>query len=97
MITLKITVTSNAAATNRHQAAIAATTYPPGEAVLSSTGAVYRHGSGTFPRGHTLPPRSNLEGGAPGRNRTCYLMLRRHALYPVSYRRAESQVGKVEC
>src|SRR5258708_26075094 len=26
-------------------------------------------------------------GGAPGRNRTCCLMLRRHALYPVSYRR----------
>ena len=25
--------------------------------------------------------------GAPGRSRTCYLMLRRHALYPVSYRR----------
>ena len=31
--------------------------------------------------------RCNKVGGAPGRNRTCCLMLRRHALYPVSYRR----------
>jgi hypothetical protein len=29
---------------------------------------------------------------APGRNRTCYLMLRRHALYPVSYRRASFEL-----
>ena len=34
-------------------------------------------------------PRSTADGsGAPGRNRTCCLMLRRHALYPVSYRRS---------
>ena len=31
-------------------------------------------------------------GGAPGRNRTCYLLLRRQALYPVSYRRRRSSV-----
>src|SRR5215813_4322781 len=32
-------------------------------------------------------------GGAPGRNRTCCLMLRRHALSPVSYRRAVFNLG----
>lgn len=31
-------------------------------------------------------------GGAPGRNRTCCLMLRRHALSPMSYRRPATEV-----
>src|SRR6266567_656287 len=29
----------------------------------------------------------SVKGGAPGKNRTCCLLLRRQALYPVSYRR----------
>jgi hypothetical protein len=32
-------------------------------------------------------------GNAPGRNRTCDLALRRHSLYPLSYRGEEIEAG----
>jgi hypothetical protein len=34
-----------------------------------------------------------VAGNAPGRNRTCDLALRRHSLYPLSYRGQDTEAG----
>src|SRR5258708_18703892 len=38
--------------------------------------------------------RNLAQDGAPGKNRTCCLLLRRQALYPVSYRREGLSLGE---
>ena len=58
-----------------------------------------RNSGGVRLKGSTARPARQRTGmgegaakcGAPGKNRTCCLLLRRQALYPVSYRRVEER------
>src|SRR4051794_688772 len=60
---------------------------PPGSRHVSAAQALRRR------LGKPRAMRSTSADGAPGRDRTCDLVLRRHSLYPLSYGRTTSHQG----